>query len=482
MYTRGLQCKQYLPCGLVCTTLRLYRTPLKKDKKHNTPIMFRSPLLFFSYSILARFLLLPIFSIAFFGLHAQSITNLSIIPGQPTSTDTIYVVAETMHANSPCPMASSSLTLSGDSVMAYATHSPGMLPAICISTDTILVGQLSEGLYTLVYHLENPYGGGYLDTDVLHFMVAEPGSFAYIDSIFVFPALITEDDSVFLVSHSSFSSSPCNLTDYLLTTGAGHLASEAWHVTGILGTPCYSTDTFSLGKLAPGHHTITHTILDSATSLPFDSCTTSFQVHQSPSAPQIQSLEILPSLPDDQDSLMLKVSTRFDWSDCSLTHHQQTGTASAPDIHGYYLWGDSLTTCHSLDTIPLGVFSQGSYTLTYYLLDSISQDTMDINSITFDVQLSNHVKPNRKDNHQVVLYPNPAHTYFMADLSTIPNKPATIVIYTNTGQALKAHTLTRDMNKVDISNFKPGTYNVIITDSKGNEHIGRIIKASRKKH
>lgn len=444
--------------------------------------MFTIKVPLFIMKHLFRLLFSLVFFFLFQGVHGQSIINLSIIPTQPTSSDTIYVIAETMHPNSPCPISTSSLNLSGDSVMAYATHTPGMLPAICTSTDTMLVGQLNEGLYTLVYHLENPHGAGYLDTDVLHFMVAEPGSFAYIDSLIVFPPLITEDDSVFLVSHSTFPSSPCNLTNHLLTSGAGHLYSEAWHTSGSLGTICHTTDTFALGKLSPGSYTITHTILDSATSLRFDSSTISFQVHQSPSDPTIQSLEIIPYQPNDQDSLMLRVSTRFDWHTCKLTHHQQTGTSSAPDVHGYYKWGDSLTTCHSVDTIFLGAYNPGSYTLTYYLHDSVTLDTMDVSTITFDVQLANFILSGGENEHVITLYPNPANTHFVADLSTTPKKPVTMTIYSSTGQAIKTLSLTKEIQKVDITHLSPGLYFVFFTDNKGNNHSFPLIKDTRGEH
>lgn len=124
-------------------------------------------------SILHTSALLLMFSCISSGLFSQlpNIQSLSIIPVNPTTNDTVKVVAQTVFPSGDCQLSWSSLSISGGTIDVYAQHTLGMLTYICNSTDTLSLGKLESGNYKLRYHLScMPYPPN-SDLDSIYFTV-----------------------------------------------------------------------------------------------------------------------------------------------------------------------------------------------------------------------------------------------------------------------------------------------------------------------
>lgn len=118
-------------------------------------------------------------------LNAQVINSLNIIPSQPTENDVVEVVAHTYFPYSGCPMISSSVNISGNSIDVVALHSMGMLTTICSSIDTLTIGMLSPGSYQLIYHLGDQGWTVIYDTDTINFTVQPVTGIASYSSPFI---------------------------------------------------------------------------------------------------------------------------------------------------------------------------------------------------------------------------------------------------------------------------------------------------------
>jgi hypothetical protein len=122
---------------------------------------------------LYRSAVLLLFSCISSGLFAQlpNIQSLFIIPSNPTTEDTVKVVAETVFPSGDCHLTWSSISISGGTIDVYAQHTLGMMTYICSSTDTLTLGKLESGNYNLLYHLScAPYPTG-SDLDSIYFTV-----------------------------------------------------------------------------------------------------------------------------------------------------------------------------------------------------------------------------------------------------------------------------------------------------------------------
>ncbi|PIX36617.1 MAG: hypothetical protein COZ59_00150 [Bacteroidetes bacterium CG_4_8_14_3_um_filter_31_14] len=136
-------------------------------------------------------------------IYGQSpqIDSLKIIPTNPTTNDTIKVVAYTTFFNSPCFLASSSFII-GTTINVYASHQndSSMWPAFCNSIDTLTIGQLSAGTYVLHYHLADTVPPTTYDIDTIIFTVQQASGLQLIDNseqeITVYPNPTTTEINV----------------------------------------------------------------------------------------------------------------------------------------------------------------------------------------------------------------------------------------------------------------------------------------------
>jgi len=84
-------------------------------------------------------------------LFAQfgQITNVQIIPANPTDADQIKAVVEVMLVTSSCTLDNHTSSINGNTIELQAYYCGGMLQTICGRTDTINLGVLAAGMYNL---------------------------------------------------------------------------------------------------------------------------------------------------------------------------------------------------------------------------------------------------------------------------------------------------------------------------------------------
>jgi hypothetical protein len=124
-------------------------------------------------SLFYRYTFLLLFSCISSGIFAQlpNIQSLLIIPANPTSHDTVKVVAQTVFPSGGCELTWSTFSILNGIVDVYAQHTLGMMTYICSSTDTLSLGTLESGTYKLRYHLTcMPYPPN-SDLDSVYFSV-----------------------------------------------------------------------------------------------------------------------------------------------------------------------------------------------------------------------------------------------------------------------------------------------------------------------
>jgi hypothetical protein len=94
-----------------------------------------------------------IFFLGEYNMFSQVVTNLVIRPLNPGSTDQISTSANVYFGTYSCEFKTSSVTINGDTIRVIAKHQVSFLSLTCNATDTIIVGQLQPGSYTLIFYL-----------------------------------------------------------------------------------------------------------------------------------------------------------------------------------------------------------------------------------------------------------------------------------------------------------------------------------------
>lgn len=89
---------------------------------------------------------------------AQFIHSLSISPVNPTSADSVRLIAQCSFTSGACNQHTKGFALAGNMINAWAVHCVGVLAVICPHTDTINLGLLPAGTYAATFQLDQ--GGG----------------------------------------------------------------------------------------------------------------------------------------------------------------------------------------------------------------------------------------------------------------------------------------------------------------------------------
>jgi hypothetical protein len=105
-------------------------------------------------------LLLPGIMLVFLSLttKAQVIQSLTVLPVNPTPTDTITILAECMFPSGGCELFVLNVGTTGQDIYASALHCLGPLTVICNYTDTIILNPLPAGAYTFHFQLDAGFG------------------------------------------------------------------------------------------------------------------------------------------------------------------------------------------------------------------------------------------------------------------------------------------------------------------------------------
>jgi hypothetical protein len=115
---------------------------------------------------------------------AQSIINLSIVPANPTETDTIFLVSTTNFGVAPNTIEYYWVTENDNVITVSAHHQLGMAFFPEPSTDIMLAGNFGSGEYQLIYQVQESYQSiPIIIQDTLFFTVQESTDDFNCDSI-----------------------------------------------------------------------------------------------------------------------------------------------------------------------------------------------------------------------------------------------------------------------------------------------------------
>lgn len=95
--------------------------------------------------------------------------DLYYSPVSPIETDTIGVVCDSYHGSGTCFLVNSNVNQNGFTITIDALHIPGPWTAICETIDTIMIGPLDPGSYTIIYNLiDSMSNGSHMKIDTLY--------------------------------------------------------------------------------------------------------------------------------------------------------------------------------------------------------------------------------------------------------------------------------------------------------------------------
>lgn len=103
-------------------------------------------------------LLLVFFIFMQFQVKSQTIMSLTILPPNPTPTDTLTFLADCMFPSANCDDHTQYISMSGTDLIAGALHCLGPMTVICHYTDTFIVNPLPAGNYTFNFQLDAGFG------------------------------------------------------------------------------------------------------------------------------------------------------------------------------------------------------------------------------------------------------------------------------------------------------------------------------------
>jgi len=179
---------------------------------------------------------------------SQNITQLRTYPANPTTSDTVYVLADLQFAYNHCVLDNNNHQINGNSIYAYTHHCMGIAAAICNATDTFKLGVLTDGNYS--FNLTLAHGGGAVpcspgwapsDLDTLNFTVQS--------------TLAIED-----VISPSFSVYPNPAQDVIALSDAYHPITTSIKIVSVLGAVVFESyfpkEMIDVSEFAPGVYTM----------------------------------------------------------------------------------------------------------------------------------------------------------------------------------------------------------------------------------
>jgi hypothetical protein len=185
--------------------------------------------------ILILNLFLTVFFLNISHLKAQHgpedyIDTIMVIPVHPTGSDTVRVICYSSFLHSGCGIYKSSIRRSTDSTIDITTlQAVGKDSIPCKSIDTITIGRLKAGIYTLKYILSASGIPEDFDWRIFKFTVLQSTSIAsnagVIERISVYPNPSSDDIKINLVL-----SKPTNLTVTITDLAGKQLLQKAFPV------------------------------------------------------------------------------------------------------------------------------------------------------------------------------------------------------------------------------------------------------------
>ncbi len=186
----------------------------------------------------------------------------------------------------------------------------------------------------------------------------------------------------------------------------------------------------------------------------------------------IDSLNIIPTNPTDNDNIQLICSTTFTSGECELQQHSvnvQDDNKIIVTLN--YSVGECTTICNSVDTLNIGTLNAGDYELIVSLTINIMDAIFDTDTINFTVTKASNVSETALDN-DIWIYPNPCSN----DIQIKTAKHFTrLEIYSAIGTKIRQMEFNPN-GKINVSDLTNGLYFIVLTEKNGTKHTRKILK------
>lgn len=175
---------------------------------------------------------------------SQNITQIRTFPSNPTTIDSVFLIADLQFNSSGCDLDTKSHQINGTSIVASTHHCVGIATAICNTTDTFALGILNAGSYNVILNLTSggspaPCTPGIIadDIDTLSFTVT--------------PSLGLEDNVL-----PSFGVYPNPAKDFITLSDAYQQVVKSLKIFTLTGALVFESNTpkerIDVSKLPPG--------------------------------------------------------------------------------------------------------------------------------------------------------------------------------------------------------------------------------------
>lgn len=193
----------------------------------------------------------------------------------------------------------------------------------------------------------------------------------------------------------------------------------------------------------------------------------------------IDSVKVIPIFPTTNDMVKAVCFSHYGHNNCELDRTIiDTSKKNYVTVYaGHYIDdGDTEGKCYALDTIALGVFKAGEYTLDYIV------NTLDIGGYSdrkvmpFTVQQATGIV-NQVAFSSIKIYPNPATDELSIQLAEQAINNLRIAITDLTGRCLLQKPLEKEETKrIDIKEIPAGAYTVTVFSDKQTLATQKLIK------
>jgi len=92
-------------------------------------------------------------------LRAQFINSLEVLPANPTTEDTLTLLAHCTFSSMGCAVYTQYINVVGNDIYTQALHCVGMATAMCDYTDTFIVDPVAAGTYRFIFQVDAGFGG-----------------------------------------------------------------------------------------------------------------------------------------------------------------------------------------------------------------------------------------------------------------------------------------------------------------------------------
>ena len=191
----------------------------------------------------------------------------------------------------------------------------------------------------------------------------------------------------------------------------------------------------------------------------------------------IDSIELLPSIPFEEDTVMIISYLSTPSGDCQLTDHEVRMNGDSIDVFVVYSLEYAEESWKTADTIEIGRLNAGDYKLNYYISagnndQGAYDDTL---TITFSVDIQTGLPETGMPKVKPFVYPNPASSAITVDLTDYGTAHYDIHMYSVSGQKVKSIMKVSETTIIDVTGFSPGIYIINITRENSVIASDRII-------